>query len=296
MADAERKIYFYRAFPMDEEDGWSLDRKGICDAIGALKGTNDFYLDDGDDKITCAEVGRDQAPQSIKFYSIRRQDLPSRDDGAGVISDLDLAAEEGLAEAVHVRLFPNNVIAAEFFYYGPRISRIHGYLNARCDQDIYLRPFIRGDLVQSAMDLKDIRLLRIKVHPSEVSRQEARELGFDKVMAAAKEFDADIAIDVTMRSEKYNDGLTNRAKHLIGKVSDGDGDAKEIFANLEVGGTDSDGRVEYINLLSEQLVRVAKIPKESARTRALDSPAAFRAIKDAYDEVKHLLTSDAVAE
>jgi hypothetical protein len=37
------------------------------------------------------------------------------------------------------------------------------------------------------------------------------------------------------------------------------------------------------------------IPRESKRSRALDSPAAFRAILDAYNDVKKDLPSDAHA-
>jgi hypothetical protein len=43
------------------------------------------------------------------------------------------------------------------------------------------------------------------------------------------------------------------------------------------------------------LVRVAHIPRESARTRALDSDAAFKAIHTAYQQVKDHLPSDGVA-
>jgi hypothetical protein len=292
--DAERKIYFYRAVPQDGDETFELDRKAVCKVITSLAGTPGFYLDEGSDKITCAEVVDATSPQKIKLYSIRRENLPSRDDGAGTISDLELEDEEGLAEAIHIRLYPDSVIAAEFFYFGPRISRFQTFLNQRCGQEVVLYPFGNGDVIDRALSLKDFRALRIKVHPSAVSQQQAAQLGFDPMMQAAKNLGADTSIDVTFRGEASDGKFRNRVETLLKKVKRED-DPEEIFENLEISGKDPVSKhVETINLLSDLLVRVVTIPRESARTRALDSPAAFREIHQAYKDVKDDLKSDAL--
>jgi hypothetical protein len=121
--DLKRKIYFYRVAPATSTKRWKLDRAAIVKAIKGHVGQPSFYLDEGEDRITCAEVHSDKAPQSIKLYGIRRTNLPSRDSGTGTIGDLGLAVTEGLAEAVHLRLFPNGIIGFESFFYGPRIGR-----------------------------------------------------------------------------------------------------------------------------------------------------------------------------
>lgn len=292
--EAERKIYFYRVFPQSEEDGFELDRDAVCAAISSLKGTKDFYLDEGSDKITCAEVVRSKAPQRVKLYAIRRENLPSRDAGNGVIEELQLRATEGLAEAIHIRFYPNNVIAAEFFYYGPRISRLQTFLNQRCGQDVVIKEFYRGDAIERALLLKDVRALRVKIHPSDISKERISDLSFDGVMSTAKAFDAGVYADVTLRAEGNDASFTAKAKNLLKKLK-GENPAN-LFANLEVEGKGPESdKVEALNLLSDQLVRVAHIPRESARTRALDSDAAFKAIHKAYQQVKDHLPSDGVA-
>ena len=293
--DAERKIYFYRAFPQNPDPDFELDREAICKAIKKLKGTEQFYLDEGADKITCGEVVSEKLPPRIKLYAIRRENLPSRDTGQGIIEELQLRATEGLAEAIHIRLYPNSIIAAEFFYYGPRISRFQTFLNQRCGQDLVIKELYRGDAIERALTFKDVRALRVKIHPSDLSKQKASELGFDGLMRTAKTFEAGVYADVTLRAQGYDESFTEKVKGLLKKIK-GENPA-HLFANLEMEGKSLDsGNVEPLNLLSDQLVRVAQIPRESARTRALDSPAAFKAIHTAYDEVKEHLGSDAVAD
>lgn len=292
--EADRKIYFYRAFPAGKVKDFELDRAAVCTAISKLAGTPDFYLDEGDDRITCAEVVGAKLPPKIKVYGIRRQGLPSRDNGAGKISDLALAANEGLAEAIHLRLYPNSVIAAEFFYYGPRISRVQSFLNERCGQNIIIRSLIRGDAVERALSMDEMRAIRIKLHPSDETKRKASKLGLGGLLDTAKEFDAGVYADVTLRAEKQDPKFKARVKDLLKRL--GKQNPQELFESLEVSGKVNQGDgVETLNLLSDLLVREVSIPRESARTRALDSDAAFRAIHKAYQDVKHLLPEDAVA-
>src|SRR5450756_2466604 len=164
--DLTRKIYFYKVVPATPTKGWKLDRNAIVRAIRSHVGKDSFYLDEGDDRITCAEVHSDKAPQRIKLYGIRRTNLPSRDSGTGKIGNLGLATREGLAEAVHLRLFPNGIIGFESFYYGPRVSRLESYLQERCNLDVTIRPLYRGDMLERALKYKDVRLLRVKVLPN----------------------------------------------------------------------------------------------------------------------------------
>lgn len=293
--DAERKIYFYRAIPQDGKPGFALDRAAVCKAMTGLKGTKDFYLDEGRDQITCGGVVSSVAPQQIKLYAVRRENLPSRDNGAGDIGDLNLAAQEGLAEAIHLRLYPNSIVAAEFFYYGPRISRFQRYLNSRLGQQVILAPLIRHDMIERALEMAEIRVLRVKINPSHMTKAKAAELNLDKLLSTAKDFHAGVYADVTLRSEGSDGAFSSRVKTLLRKLKTES--PAELFENLEVQGKSTPAEhVEPINLLSDQLVRVARIPRQSARTRALDTPAAFAAIQAAYDEVKEDLTSDAVAE
>jgi hypothetical protein len=294
--DLKRKIYFYRVVPNTPTKGWKLDRKAIVSAIRSHVGKDTFYLDEGDDRITCAEVHSDKAPQCLKLYGIRRTNLPSRDSGTGTIGDLGLATTEGLAEAVHLRLFPNGIVGFESFYYGPRVSRLEAYLQDRCNLDVTVRPLYRGDMLERALKFKDVRLLRVKVLPNTVSKASIKEAGLKGVLDVASNFDAGVFAEVTLRAEGFDDGFTSNVKKMLRRFRSEKQDPGELLDVLEIQGVSPQSdRVEPLNLLNDALQRVVTIPRESKRSRALDSTAAFQAIHEAYNDVKSELPRDSYA-
>jgi hypothetical protein len=294
--EAKRKIYFYRVVPHRPTDGWKFDRKAVVKAIESHAGRKSFYLDEGDDRISCAEVFDAKAPQSIKLYAIRRSNLPARDSGSGVIGDLGLKVSEGLAEAVHLRLFPNGIVGFESFYYGPRISRWESYLQERCSMAVSVRELYRGDMLDRALKFNDIRVLHVKLLPSMVTREQMKGAGLAGVLDAAKNFDAKVYADLTLRSERFDDGLTAKAKDLIRQFKRNKEDPSTVFAAFGIEGHNPETRrVDDLNLLNDALQRTVTIPRENARSRALDSPAAFAAIRVAYGQVKSDLPKDAHA-
>jgi hypothetical protein len=291
-----RKIYFYRVVPTKPLKGWKLNRVAIVKAIKSHVSPASFYLDEGEDRITCAEVYDDKAPQCIKLYGIRRTNLPSRDSGTGQIGDLGLAIREGLAEAVHLRLFPNGIIGFESFFYGPRIGRLQDYLKERCKLDVTIQPLYRGDMLERALKYKDVRLLRVKVLPNMVSKALIKKAGLKGVLDVATNFDTGVFAEVTLRSEGFDDGFTDKVKGMFRQFRRDKQDPGELLDVLEIQGVSpQSGRVEPLNLLNDALQRVVSIPRESRRSRALDSPAAFRAIREAYNDVKAQLPRDSHA-
>lgn len=299
---AERKIYFYRVVSQDptKARGWKLDRAALAKAIMDLAGTSDFYLvQENGDRVTCAEVHSDRAPQQIKFYAIRRRDLPSLDSGTGTIGDLDLEETEGLAEAVHVCLFPNGVIGFEAFYHGPRISRVEDFLNERCAEalgcPIAIRQLYRGDMVTRALKFKDTRVFHVKLHPSKESREAAKKAGLTGVMQTANAFGAGVWAEVRLRAEKDDQNFTSRVKGVFKGWKEDGVDPSEFMQAVDIEGVNPESdRVEPLNVLSDALVRVAYIPRKSERSRALDSGAAFDAVREAYKKVADHLPSDAL--
>jgi hypothetical protein len=288
-----RKIHFYRVIPDVAIDDWVFDRAGVIQAIRSHEGAPTFYLDEGEDRITCAEVYRESAPQCIKLYTVRRNNLPSRDSGTGTIGDLGLAATEGLAEAVHLRLFRNGIIGFESFFYGPRVTRLQAYLRERCDMPVTVRALYRADMLERALRFKDVRLLRVKVLPGVVDSQRIREAGLKGVLDVAKNFDAGVFAEVTLRSQRYDDSFTEKVKGMLRQFRNNLQDPGELMEVLEIQGVNpASNRVEPLNLLNDALQRVVSIPRENERSRALDSAAAFRAIAKAYEDVKVELPRD----
>jgi hypothetical protein len=300
---AERKIYFYRVVPQDPSKApsdWTLNRKAVTNCIESLTGKPEFYFEeDGGERITCAEVHGDRAPQKLKFYAIRRTDLPSLDSGTGVIGDLALAETEGLAEAVHLRLFPNSIIGFESFFYGPRISRIEAFLNERCAAalgvPVFIKQLYRGDMITRALKYEDIRVFHAKIHPSNESRRAAQEAGLKGVMDTASEFGADVYAEIRLRADPGDARFTNRVKGLLRTWRDSAENPSDFLVAADIAGKNPEtDKVEPLNVLNDALVRVAFIERQSARSRALDTDAAFEAVWQAYRQVKALLPSDAL--
>ncbi len=245
-------------------------------------------------QITRAEVYDKKLPASIRFYKVRRDELPGLDDGQGDHSDLNLKEDEGLAEAIHLRLFPNGIVAAEAFGYGPRATRWGLYVRNKLDMPCTMDNFIRGDVVEEALKLSDIRLFRIKIDPSESSEIAAATDSLEGVMSTASDLNAGVWAELTLRSERGDGTFTNRVKEVLTNVFQRN-NAVSAFERLEVEGKPGpDTPVAALDLLSERLYRTVEIPYRTERTRELDADAAFHQIKQAYDDVKEQLASDAI--
>jgi hypothetical protein len=288
---ATRKVLFYRARPIDKK-GPAWDAAAVCKAISALSG-EDGYHDDGL-QVNRAEVVSTAKPQKIKLFKVRRDELPGRDDGKGGEVDLDLAEEEGLAEAIHICLFPKGIIAAEFFFHGPRIGRFERFVNDKLGLGPYeFVEIVRKDVIDSALQLSDIRYLRVKLDPSMTSRKQAAAAGLDGVLDAVDKYKKPgVYAELVLRAEGGDSGFTAQAKSLLSKIKGKKVDV-DIFERLEIEGKPSpDERVTPLDILSERIYRMVEVPYQTARYRALNSDATFAAIRDAYKQVANDLPDD----
>ena len=203
-------MFFYRA--LRQEDGKPLDRGAVAEGIRVLSGEDAYHDDNG--FITRATVDSDRPPQALRFYRVRRDGLPGKDDGRGRHGDLGLAEEEGLAEAIHMRLFRNGVIGAEFFFYGPRVSRFALFLRNKLDLAYIIRPLVRRDAIEQALRFGEIRLLRLKFDPSAISQEEASAANLAGLMDTAADFHTGVYADLTLRSERNDQSFTQRGQGL----------------------------------------------------------------------------------
>ena len=165
-----RKIHFYRIRAERDEAG----RPMPFDARRRLQPLRDLRFDDGsayldaNDQVTCGWVDGDAGPVQLRVADIRRQYLPALEH-RGQLGRLDIAEDSGLAEQVHITFFDNNVVASEFNFYGPRMSRVGFYLSRKLGgPPVTFEALIRGDIVRELDRLQDIRLFQLRVHPAYV--------------------------------------------------------------------------------------------------------------------------------
>lgn len=182
----ERKIHFYRADVRVDGGGRPLpfDPVPALTAIGALPfadGARSRYLGDDSGNAVCAWPGAHGRLPSLLFCQIRRTGLPQLEQ-AGNVTDLDIAANAGLMEPVHVLFFPDNIVGADFNFYGPRLSRLGYYLHvksARATPLAVFHPLLRLDVAEQLNHLAELRLFDLKLKASyiETVRQADASLG-----------------------------------------------------------------------------------------------------------------------
>ena len=132
---------------------------------------NGRYLDDGEVSL-CCWVDRATASHRLRFAQIRRTGLPQLEQ-AGALSDLRIPTNAGLAETIHIVVFPDNIVGADFNFFGPRLCRFSRYLKEKAPNhlpDILFQPLLRHDISRLLTKLQNIRLFHLRIRASYGSR------------------------------------------------------------------------------------------------------------------------------
>jgi len=216
----ERKIHFFRVSAGKDDKGAfkPFDPAPSLAAVDALPFNDNGgrYLLDNEGNALCAWIDNMGSTPRLRFSQIRRTGLPQID-AAGSLSDLNLKSSEGLVEPAHVIFFPNNIVGAEFNFYGPRPSRLGYYLGKTSGLGVYphLDPLIRSDVFGQLDRLNDVRLLDLKIRPSYagVLKRADRDLG--SAFESARNFGVTDEIEVVVKSSKSGAvGILPRVKRF----------------------------------------------------------------------------------
>ncbi len=291
----ERKIHFYRSDAGVDGSGKpvAFDPSPALTTIGGMPFSNDArgrYLVGDDGNAVCAWPGKTRVLPTLRFCQIRRTGLPQLEQ-AGTVSDLNIAADAGLLEPVHVVFFADNIVGADFNFYGPRLSRLGYYLRAKSNNAVPLasfHPLLRGDVATQLDHLTDIRLFDLRVRASYVDtiRQANQSLG-DAFAANARVLDGDAdELELILRPSKT--GRLGARQRLLAplKALVRGRELRENTERFQVKGKhDETGRVELIDLLRDQLIARKQVLRLGERSRAVDESSAFEAIQSAHDEL-----------
>ncbi len=288
-----RKIYFYKADIGTDDSGLLLpfDPKPTLSIVNQLPFTEvgGRYLASNDDGAVCGWIDDHQGEKPrMRFGQIRRAGLPQIEQ-SGNLTDLDIAANAGLVEAIHVVFFPLNIVGVDFNFYGPRLSRLGNYLFAKCGEQapcVTFHPLLRKDVVSELDHLTDIRLFDLKIRASfaDTIRQADEDLG--AAFNAARNVGNAEEIEVVIRPARA--GRLTMMERLIGvaRALTGHGDLRSESSKFAIKGKRDDSeRVELIDLLHDQLISKKQIVRMSERSRALDMSSAYDAIITAYEEL-----------
>jgi hypothetical protein len=291
-----RKIYFYRVDAGVDGGGQPLpfDPSPALAAIARLPfadGRQSRYLPDADGNAICAWEEKSGRMPSLRFCSIRRTGLPQLEE-AGTVSDLNIAANAGLVEPVHVMFFPDNIVGADFNFYGPRLSRLGYYLHEKSNKvvpQVFFDPLLRQDVAKELDHLTELRLfdLRVKASYIDTVRRADTSLG-DAFTMNARVLDDEVEeLEIVLKPSK--NGRHQALRRLLAplKALAGHRELRDNAQRFQVRGKhDETGKVEMIDLLRDHLIANKQILRLGRRSRAVDPGSAFEAIGAAHNELR----------
>lgn len=288
----ERRIYFYRAFIGRDENG---DPKKL-DPIPMLKHidqlsfpSGEAYLNDHEEHSTCCWIDDLKNPQQMRVGLIRRHALPQIEN-KGVLSPLNIPLTSGLAEQSHVVFFPDNIVGADFNFYGPRIGRLATYLCAKAGEHcegIRFQLLLRKDMGERLAKLKDVRLFQLRVEPSYLETLKSADDDIYAAFAAANRLSNAEEIEVLLKPRPRSRSPLLGKLLSITKMLGMRKNLNESIAKFTVKGLNEEThRVEKLDVLNHLLLSKKRIIRADNRTRALNRDSAYQAIREAYVELK----------
>ena len=291
----ERKVYFYRVDIGTDEGGQPLvyDPAPALDVVDSLPFTNDDngrYLFDTDGNALSLRTHSRIPSVSVLFGRVRRNALPQLEQ-AGNVTDLILAADQGLLEETHVAFFPNNIAGAVYNHFGPRASRLGSYLHQKSAEAVPFASFkqlLRAEPSAQLDRLGDLRVLEMTITPAyvDVVRQADSSLG-DAFEANARLLESPKGLSLVLKSERVAAGgfLGRMGGVLRGLLNNGS--IREGALRLQARGYCNDTEiVDTLDLLSDNFISTKAIVRMNTRSRALDPGAALRAIREAYGDLR----------
>jgi hypothetical protein len=293
----ERKIHFYRVDAGINGGGQPVvfDARPQLTTIAALPFTNEVggrYMVDEDGNAIGVWPDVTANRTALRFGQIRRMGLPQVE-RAGTVGDLDIAADAGLLEPVHVVFLGENIVGADFNFYGPRMSRLGYYLRTKSGGNgppLQFLPLLRNNVAQQLNRFDEIKLfdLRIRAAYADVIRQADVSLG-DAFLANGRVLDGD-GEDIQLILRPAKNGRRNAFQRLAQPIRNlvGRGDFRENAERFQVKGRIADSRrTDLIDLLHDQLVTTKQVLRVGQRSRAVQAESAYIAIESAYAEMRN---------
>jgi len=295
-----RNIYFYRIDNGITPDGRSnpFDVKPFLELLNKLPFTENSgrYLADKDQSILCMWI--DQIPDNshIRFGRVRRSALPLIEDH-GDLKELTISDDAGLLETTHIVFFPNNIVGAEFNFYGPRATWL-GYYFHRIIGNICplfkVMMLLKSSMYRELEKLHDLSLLDLTIRPSYVDqiRKLDSSLG-DAFDATTKLGDSDKVQLVLKYSGDNRKIAWTKFKQFFKALAQKPDFALNVDSCLLKGTSLATDRIDTFDLLKAQLLQKKSIVRQGFRSRALNANSAYSVIEEAYAELASEITEAA---
>lgn len=198
-----------------------------------------------DDKVSYCWVDSSSARQRLRIANIRRSGFPFVE-SQGNLQSLSIPADSGLSDHIHVVFFENNIVGADFNFYGPRISGLQRYLAVKANQWCHNLSFgilIDPDTAERLNRYEELRVLELRMRPAdaEILRNYSESLA-DSYQSANELLDDDAQVELVLKPKSHARGGIGR--EILQKV-------KRMFLNEELRDKVSRFRVQGINQLGD---------------------------------------------
>jgi hypothetical protein len=295
MASTQRKILFYRINGGRDSGGKPL----AIDLLPALKHIHALpfneagnYYSLGDGNALACWVDRLNRPFQFRLGQIRRSGLPGIEN-QGEIKPLSIPPNSGLAELTHCLVFESGIIGAEFNFYGPRPSRLAGYLSAKCGKlipEFSCDPLLKRNIDEQLKQLTELKVFQLRIDPSYVSVVAKANESLGAAFEAAREAGEADVIEILLKRKGRRvtaPGLTKTLIQTVRRLASHK-DLQEHVDNFKIKGVNvQTEKLELIDVLSDELVAYKDIPRVSERSRQLQGSATYAAIEEAYRDLEN---------
>ncbi len=220
----------------------------------------------------------------LRVADIRRTNLPHVET-LGQLTPLSFNPSQGLAEQVHIQFFANNIAGSEFNFYGPRMSRVSSYLQAKLGLRVKFDLALRASIAEQLQQLREIRLFRLAITPSLLDELGRTDPSVAGMFANAASFGEPQRMEIVLRTRpRSRDSLGGRVREAIGLLANNPA-VLEGATIFQTEGRLEDGSLREINLLRDDL-RVERQVLRVSGTRELQPASVYAAIESAYAELR----------
>lgn len=221
----------------------------------------------------------------IKFTlgSGKKRDLPCLEE-KGKTEPLEIA-DKSLFEPTHMMLFDNNILGAEFNYYGPRASGLKSYILKLAQTYVDTVDVIQlpnPNFSETLDKMGNIKLFELRVHRNFGELFKEEDPGIFNILGAITKSTDSEEIGVYIRSSKHIRGI--KWRNLINFFKKGD---LTSINKAEVKAVNTDtNRVEPFNLLEQHIISTKRVVRHDDRYKRVDSSSMFAAIKSSFNDKK----------
>lgn len=294
IGEIERKIHFFKIAatskkldnPSFELLNHSFDH---IDTLGFHDGEDGRYLKIDRSKSYSMIVNRNNKTIQAKIGTRRTGGLPSIENN-GKEKPLDLGEDDSLFEPSHFIIFSNGILGMEYNFFAPRAGSIRKYITDRVPEinHVNIQELYKDDATGVIASLSDIYKLEITAYADAIQRIGDLDESLHGCFRACKKASNGMEkISIEFWSNAKNDyGITVPFKEKLGnwlrKAVN-----REVVESFKVQGMEyGSEKAKYFDLLEDKFVSKKTVLKEDAKHRNVNSNSAFKAIKEAYDELE----------